>query len=317
MNTKNTSTLLQKSFFVWLGAFVCCFLWGSAFPSIKIGYRLFQISPSDTATQILFAGLRFTIAGLICILLGSMQSHTLLRPTKTSIVPILKLSIMQTVAQYLFFYIGLAHTTGVKSSIVSSMTVFLSILIASLCYHTENLSSKKIIGCCIGFIGVVLINITGSSFDTNFSFYGEGFIFLSSVSSAFSSIYLKKYSQKENPVALSGNQFVFGGLIMILSGFIMGGHIDHFSIPAIFTLLYLALVSSVAYSLWGILLKYNPVSRVAIFGFMTPVFGVILSAIFLNESKQAFCFINLISLILVCLGIYIVNNQEEPEGQTL
>ena len=72
-------------------------------------------------------------------------------------------------------------------------------------------------------------------------------------------------------------------------------------------LIYLALVSAVAYSLWGMLLKYNPISRVAVFGFMNPVFGVILSAWLLREGAQAFGPISLVSLVLVCAGIYIVN----------
>ncbi len=78
---------------------------------------------------------------------------------------------------------------------------------------------------------------------------------------------------------------------------------------AVLLLLYLALVSAVAYSLWGILLKYNPVSRITVFGFMNPVIGVVLSALLLNESNQAFSVYGLVSLILVCLGIWLVNRQ--------
>lgn len=71
-------------------------------------------------------------------------------------------------------------------------------------------------------------------------------------------------------------------------------------------LVYLAMISAVAYSLWGILLKYNPISRVAVFGFMNPVIGVILSAIVLDE-KDTLGVTSVIALILVCIGIYIVN----------
>jgi drug/metabolite transporter (DMT)-like permease len=77
-------------------------------------------------------------------------------------------------------------------------------------------------------------------------------------------------------------------------------------------LLYLATVSAVAYSLWGILLKYNPVSKVAVFGFMNPVFGVILSAILLRE-EGSLSLISIVSLVLVCIGIYIVNAKKNAE----
>lgn len=45
-----------------------------------------------------------------------------------------------------------------------------------------------------------------------------------------------------------------------------------------------------------------------VFGFMNPVFGVFLSALVLGETAQAFSFKGLMALVLVCLGIYVVNN---------
>ena len=38
---------------------ICCLLWGSAFPCIKIGCGMFDIDSASTSSQILFAGLRF------------------------------------------------------------------------------------------------------------------------------------------------------------------------------------------------------------------------------------------------------------------
>ena len=70
---------------------------------------------------------------------------------------------------------------------------------------------------------------------------------------------------------------------------------------------YLAMVSAVAYTLWSVLLAWNDVSKVAIFGFVNPLCSVILSALMLGEVKQAFNIGSLIALILVCTGIYIVN----------
>ena len=94
---------------------------------------------------------------------------------------------------------------------------------------------------------------------------------------------------------------------MAAGGF-MGGHITKVTPSGIGLLVYLALVSAVAYSLWGILLKYNPVSRVTVFGFMNPVFGVLLSALLLGEKDQASGILGLLSLLLVSVGIYVVNS---------
>lgn len=304
---------MTKTVVVWLGAMLCCALWGSAFPCIKIGYQLFEIQSDAVATQILFAGLRFTLAGMIAILLGSLLNQKILLPKKESGAKIMKLSMLQTVIQYMFFYIGLAHTSGVRASIIEGVNVFIAILVASLIFRQEPLTTRKIIGSVIGFCGVVLVNLTGDIGAGGFRFTGDGFIVLSTVAYAFSSVYLKRYSKDEEPVVLSGYQFIIGGLIMIVCGFLFGGRLKVINAAGIMMLLYLAVVSAVAYSLWGILLKYNPISRVAVFGFMNPVFGVILSAFLLGETNSigVMC---IISLALVCAGIYIVNRGEDPKS---
>ena len=69
-----------------------------------------------------------------------------------------------------------------------------------------------------------------------------------------------------------------------------------------------AFVSAAAYSLWAVLLKHNPVSKVAIFGFMNPVCGVLLSTILLDE-KGIFGVQGIAALILVCSGIFIVQRK--------
>ena len=307
---KDKEHFMQKTIVVWLGALLCCALWGSAFPCIKIGYRLFDIASGDVAAQILFAGCRFTLAGVLALAIGSALNREWLVPKRRSYGRIAKLALLQTVAQYIFFYVGLANTTGVKASIIEGVNVFIAILVASLLFHQEKLSAAKILGCVIGFAGVVLVNISGGGLDLEFHFTGEGFIFLSTIAYAFSSVFLKRYSKEDNPVLLSGWQFVFGGLVMIVCGLLAGGRLSEWSVAGVLMLLYMAVISAVAYSLWGILLKYNPVSKVAVFGFMNPVFGVILSAILLHEGDSigVMC---LVSLALVCPGIYIVNRGEE------
>lgn len=142
---------------------------------------------------------------------------------------------------------------------------------------------------------------------------GEGFIILSALSYAVSSVLIKQYSRNDNPVALSGYQFILGGLVMIAVGLAGGGRLNFSSKKAFCIILYLALLSAVAYTLWGILLKYNPVSRVTVFGFMTPVFGCILSAVLLKESIGNNGIRIFSALILVSLGIIMVNLKKKGD----
>ena len=302
---KFNETFLQKTLVVWLGALVCCALWGSAFPCIKIGYALMDISSSDVATQIYYAGIRFTLAGVLAIVLGSITSRTFIVPSAKALPKVAALSLFQTVLQYLFFYVGLAHASGVNASIIEGLNVFVAIFIAGILFRMEKVTIKKIVGCVIGFSGVVFITLSGGSVGA-ISFLGEGFVFFSTIAYALSSVLLKRFSKTENAVMLSGYQFLLGGLFMTIVGRIFGGHFMVVNNESMYMLLYLAFVSAIAYTIWGTLLKYNPVSKVAVFGFMNPVFGVILSTLLLDET-DAFSLGAIISLALVCAGIYICN----------
>lgn len=310
MNTIMTEKFFTKTIVVWVGALVCCFLWGSAFPSIKIGYALFQIEHTQISSQILFAGIRFFFAGILAVAIGSIARKKILLPKKNSLLKILKLSSLQTIGQYVLFYIGLAFTTGVRGSIVEGTNVFVAIFIACIVFHQESLNSKKILGSIIGFSGVVVINLSGKiAGEAGTTWIGDLLVFLSTFCYGLSSVLLKRYSSEEDPIVLSGYQFIAGGFVMTLGGFIAGGTLPVITTSGIILLVYLAFVSAVAYSLWGILVKYNPISKVAVFGFMNPVFGVILSALFLNEGSML-GISSLIALILTSLGIYIVNRKQ-------
>ena len=301
--------ILTKSWVVIIIAFICSALWGTAFSGVKIGYDKFGIEAADWSSQMIFAGTRFAIAGIMTILAGSLTAKKLLLPTKSSIPKIAMISLFQTVLQYFFYYIGLAHTTGVKAAVIVAAKVFAAILISSLIYRLEKLTMRKIIGCILGFSGIIIINMNGLKSGLNFSLLGDGFILISTIANGFSSVLIKKYSSNENPVLLSGWQFLFGGLIMAIIGLACGGNIGNITVNSVAILLYLAFVSSAAYSLWAMLLKYNPVSKVSVFGFMNPVCGVVISSIVLKESGSLGIHA-LAALVLVCLGIFIVNREK-------
>ncbi len=307
--------LLTNGWVVAIGAIISCALWGSAFPCIKIGYKLLNIAADDVSTQILFAGVRFTLAGVLSIVFESIIERRVLLPKKSSIGNILKLCMMQTVIQYLFFYVGLAHSSGVTGSIITGTNSLLTILIACFIFRQEKMTLPTMIGCVVGLAGVVAANLGEGSIGTQMHLNGEGFVFIAALFYAISSIYLKKYSQQDDPVMLSGYQFLVGGLILSVLGFATGGRLSGFTLQSSLLLLYLGFLSAMAYALWGILLKYNPVSRVAIYGFTNPVIGVLLSALLLGEGGQAFSAKNLLALLLVCTGIIVVNLWKKKAGE--
>lgn len=298
---------LTKTGIVALLACVCCILWGSAIPAIKTGYRLMEVDAADTASQIVFAGVRFTLAGLLVLVFASIREKKVLIPDRTILKYAVPVCLAQTVGQYFFFYIGVAHTSGVKGGIITGLGNFIAILMACLIVRNERMTGRKMAGCVLGFAGVVVINLMGKSLDMGFTLTGEGFILISQVAYGISTILINIYSKKVSPVVLSGTQFTMGGVVLTLIGIGMGGHLGNITAVGVVIIFYLAMVSAVAYTLWSVLLAWNDVSKVAIFGFVNPLCSVILSALILGEVKQAFNTGSLVALLLVCAGIYIVN----------
>ena len=304
----------KKSFFtkpavIIACALLCCALWGSASPAIKIGYQLLEVS--GVPSTILFAGVRFFMAGIITVLIYSVARRRFLYPKKENIPRVLTVSAFQTVIQYIFFYIGLANTTSVKGTIASGSSAFFCVLIASLVFRQEKLTAKKIIACILGFVGIVVVNLNGLTLTMNF--LGDGFVIFSTVSYAFSSVLMKRFSKYEDPVVISGYQFIIGGAFMIILGLSLGGRFSLSSFGGVMLLVYLAFLSAIAYALWGLLLKYNPVSRVSIFSFTTPIFGTILSVLLLPGTSGVEPLNIVITLVLVSLGIFLLNYQGKPK----
>ncbi|MBD5585726.1 MAG: DMT family transporter [Clostridia bacterium] len=287
-------------------AILCCLLWGSAFPCVKIGYKLFDINTESVPSLMLFAGARFTLAGVFVIAFGSVTKRKFLLPKPKKLWRVGLVCLFQTILQYTFFYIGLANTAGVKASVLNGLGVFFTILCACFIFRTEKFNLIKLLGCVLGFGGVVLINL-GGDFTFSFSLLGEGFVIFSGLSAAVSSGLVKIFSKNEDTTALCGYQFFIGGIVLIIIGVSFGGSIPHIDVGAVFMLIYLAFLSACAFTLQGYLLRYNPVSKVAVFKSTNPLFGAVFSAIILGESDQLLSWFTLLAIVLVCAGIFVIN----------
>lgn len=295
----------SKNYVVVIGALICCMLWGSAFPCVKVGYGLFSVDTSSYSSLILFAGIRFTLAGVLVLAFGSALQRKFLLPKRKNIWRVAVVALFQTAMQYTFFYIGLANLTGVKSSVLNGLGVFFTIIAACFIFRTERFTLIKLAGCILGFGGVLVMNLDGLNFE--FSLTGEGFIIFSGLSAAMAAGFVKVFSKHENTTTLCGWQFFCGGLALVIIGAATGGSIRPTSGASFAMLFYLAFLSACAFTLQGYLLKYNPVSKVTVFKSTNPLFGALFSAIILGETEQLLHYTTLIALALVCGGILIIN----------
>lgn len=299
--------MIQNPIAVAVLAILCCFLWGSAFPGVKMGYELCHVE--GVGSQILFAGWRFFLAGVLTLVIFSVMEKKVIRPQKRMIIPVIGQGLLNTTVQYFFFYIGLAHTTGAKGSIITASNVFFSILFAHFLIKGEELTKRKVIGCLVGFLGVVVINIRPGELDSGFSLLGDGFIIICSIAYGASTVTTKILAREEKPETITAYQLMIGGAVLIIMGLMFGGKVTIDSTSAAILFTYLCLLSTIAFAIWSFLLKYNPVGLVSPYGFTNPIFATILSGIFLHEDILNWN--NLIALLLICGAIIYVNRPDK------
>ena len=297
---------LQNPIVICVLALLCCALWGSAFPCIKIGYEWMEIE--GIGSQILFAGYRFFLSGVLTFVLGCLLERRILRMKRENFGVIFRQGVLQTTIQYVCFYIGLAHTTGAKGSIINASNAFVSIVAAHYMIRSERMTWKKGLGCILGLAGVVLVNLEPGGFGGGFRFLGEGMVLLCTIAYGVSTVLLKMISDRESPMTITAYQTLIGSALLIVIGWLLHGDVGVFTWKSAALLFYMALLSTVAFSLWTLLLKYNPVGKVAVYGFTIPIFGVLLSGILLGET--IFSVKYLAALLFVSGGVILVNRND-------
>ncbi len=285
-------------------ATLCCLLWGSSYPAIKNGFALFAIVPDDMPGKLVFAGWRCLLAGLVLLGAALLARKDIFALDRKRWIEVSLLGLLQTSIMFVFFYLGLAYTTGVKSSVLNGTVSFFGVLLAHFIYQNDRLTWVKSLGCLIGFGGVLVVNFNHTLLDFSFTLIGEGSMILSAFFMAAGMIYGKRVSRQMDSGLMTGYQLTVGGAVLLAVGYALGAELAHVTLKSSLILGYLVLNSSLAYTLWSILLKYNRVGMVSVFNFLVPIFGAILSAIFLGEAFLEWK--NLAALMLVCTGIWLV-----------
>ena len=114
----------------------------------------------------------------------------------------------------------------------------------------------------------------------------------------------------------TGWQFVLGSLplLLIAAGFETPGP-DMWSVQFALNLLILSLVgTALAYVLWFWLLQRSTLNRLNVFTFLTPIFGLILGAVFFGERLAA---LQVAGVALTILAVGQLRPPEEAQATVL
>ena len=302
MTTTKTS-IFQRPIWVTLFALTAAIAWGWAYPLIKLGFAEFGITSEMTGSKMLFAGIRFALAGGILLAIAAVtgRNFRVSRPRDWGYMLIFAL--LNTTLHYSFFYIGLSHSDGARAAIINSLSVFLVVILACIFFKSDRLTPRKILGCCIGLTGIFILNI-GKGGGGQFTFMGDGMIILNACCSAFASLLTRGLSRRVDVFVGTGYSLFFGGLLLIIPSLLMQGTLPQITLYGLVILGLLIGISALGFALYNKLITCNPVGKVAIFNSLIPVVGVLTSCLCLGEP---FYWKYLAATLLAMCGIYIIN----------
>ena len=299
----NSVSIFQRPTWVVVFALTAAIAWGWAFPLIKVGFSAFGITSDMTGSKMLFAGIRFAAAGLIVLSVARSNGRSLRTDKAGDWWFVLAFALMNTTLHYFFFYVGMSHSEGSRAAILNSLGTFLVVLLACACFKSDKLTTRKMLGCVVGFSGILALNLGGAD-SGQFTWLGDGMIILNAVCSAFSNLMTRGLSRRVDVFVGTGYSLTIGGLLLILPGLVLGGTLPHINILGIVCLLLLIAISAVGFALYNKLLSCNPVGRIAIYNSLIPVVGAVTSCLCLGETfhlKYA------LAGGLAALGIYLIN----------
>lgn len=301
MFTNRNGTIFENRMVVMLLSVLVMLLWGSAFPIVKLCSEGFRLESEDTSTRLLLAGVRFFLAGGIMVLL-CLKTRQSLRIPNDRIVAVLLIGLLTTSMQYACNYIGLANISGGQASIWGQVSTFLVVLCAGLFDRSDRLTRRKLFGSLLGLAGIVATNFSIDSH--HFRWEGEGLLLFGAVGSAAGALISKRVLRTIEGAPLAAWQMLIGGSVLLFLGFSFNGEIHGVDALGVFSMLYLIIVSIVAYTIWMLLAKYRPLSEISMFKFGIPLSGVLVSGALTGD--RIFSISNLVSLLLVMVGILLV-----------
>ena len=286
------TSIFQRPVWVTVFALTAAIAWGWAFPLIKIGFSAFGITADMTGCKMLFAGIRFAAAGLIVLAVARSSGRSFKTDIKQDWWFILAFALMNTALHYFFFYIGMSHSEGSRAAILNSLSTFLVVLLACVCFKSDRLTPRKMLGCAIGFGGVLALNLGGAD-SGRFT-----------ICSACANLMIRGLSRRVDVFVGTGYGLTIGGLLLIVPGLALGGLLPTVNMLGIICLVLLIAISALGFALYNKLLTLNPVGKVAIFNSLIPIVGAVTSCLCLGETFHAKY---ALAGGLAALGIYIIN----------
>ncbi len=284
---------------------LACFLWSTAFAGVKIGFR-------HLPAPLTFAGLRFTLAGLIlipfCWRKNTLQLLAHHRKLITYVV------LLNTAIGYALYYTAMRYVAGATASIIIGTGPLITALMTHFLMEDDKLDRGKFMSILLGMVGIVVIMTTSKPVTAvgRREILGIVLLLTNSALTSYANIKVAEMKGGIDSRFLTSNQMLWGGLLLLLAGRIFEGSYS-LNLPGEFylSLIWLAMVSAAAFSMWFMAIQIDgiKVSELNMWKFLIPVLGAVISWIMLPEESPTPIILLGMGLVFSSLVMYTVNNK--------
>lgn len=256
--------------------------------AIKLG--LGEVSP------LLLAGLRYALSGLILLMvtLALPKSRSI---SQRKLLNAFFLGVLATI-EFACLYLGMQYISAGETSILYYTQPIFVAGLATL-FLNEPFSLKKAAALAFGFVGTLLIFLENLS--TSVASVGGILVLSSAVTWAGGTVLYKKLVGNENFLPVTSVLLVSSGTFLLAFSPFFETTLA-VSVSLVLTLVYLIVVcSAIGIALYYYLLRRYEATRVSIWLFLVPVFGVLLGWLVLGEQVHPNAVVG-----IFCVGVSIL-----------
>jgi len=256
-----------------------CFFWGTTYLAIRVGL--------ETLTPMLFAGLRFLIAGGLLFFIMTRQRNVRLPVGREwldlCVVGLLLLGVGNGAVVWAEQWVS----SGMAALLVATSPFWVAAL-ERMRKDGERVGARGVVGMLVGFGGLAML-VGPQLFGVSLNGYylaGVLVIQLGCFSWTVGSIYATRRPTGVSPLMAAAVQMLMAGVVLTLVGTVAGewGEI-RFSARSLGALAYLVVFGSiVAYGAYTYAIQKLPLSLVSTYSYVNPLVALVLGWFVLGES---------------------------------
>ncbi len=280
-----------------------CALWGGNMVAMKVGLQ--GVSPAAAA------GFRFLLASISVLLFAVIRRAPL--SVDRGLWPHLLALAALFVAQHGSFFIGLNLTSASRASVFMFTQPVYTVLLAHFLVPGERLTPTRAGGILISLAGLLVVfgeRLAGGSWTM---LMGDGLVTAAAMGWALQSIYMKFLVYRTDPFVLTLYQMALGFPCFFVANRLFESRLVH-SVDARIVLAFLyqgSIIAGITFVAWTALMRRHQIGQLSAFIFLTPLFGVLLSWLFLGDPITPPL---VAGLVLVAGGIALIN-RPSPAGR--